>query len=69
MNRSPYSDVVFLDAMYRNGLITKNARKAIRDIHDNTLQELKRPHLVIYLDVPAAVTQVSEHPEIKWKQQ
>lgn len=69
MNRSPYSDIVFLDAMYRNGLITKNARQAIVDIQDNTLIELKRPHLVIYLDVPAAVTQVSKPLKIKKKKQ
>lgn len=58
-NRSPYSDTVFLEAMYRNNYISKGVRSVYHDVRNHTLPELMRPHLVIYLDVP--VSKVKEN--------
>lgn len=58
LNRSAYSDIVFLEAMYRTNLLSKNAYRTLKEVRENTLQELMKPHLVIYLDVPADVAQV-----------
>lgn len=59
LERSAYSDNVFVETLYRHNLISKLAHKAIHDVVDNTLQELLQPHLVIYLDVPVDVVQVT----------
>lgn len=53
-NRSPYSDYVFLEAMFRNNYLSKGVRSAYHDVKNHTITELMRPHLVIYLDVPVA---------------
>lgn len=58
-NRSPYSDTVFLEAMFRNNYLSKGVRSAYYDVRNHTLPELMRPHLVIYLDVP--VNKVKEN--------
>lgn len=60
LDRSAYSDLVFVETLYRNQLITRNSHRALHEIRDNTLQELLRPHLVIYLDVPVDTVQVSD---------
>jgi NADH dehydrogenase (ubiquinone) 1 alpha subcomplex subunit 10 len=52
-NRSPYSDFVFVEAMLRSNFISKGVRSAYYDIRNHTITELMKPHLVIYLDVPA----------------
>lgn len=57
LERSPYSDFVFLEAMFSQKYISKGARSVYYDIRFNTIEELIRPHLVIYLDLP--VTTVS----------
>lgn len=59
MDRSVYSDIVFVETLYRTNLISKNVHKALHEVRDNTLIELLKPHLVIYLDVPVDVVQVS----------
>lgn len=58
MDRSAYSDIVFIEALYRNQLISRNVHRALHDARDNTLIELLQPHLVIYLDVPVDTVQV-----------
>lgn len=63
MNRSVYSDIVFLEAMFRNEYISKNAYRFLHEVRLITIQELMRPHLVIYLDVPVDVTLVSSGAE------
>lgn len=55
LERCVYSDFVFLEAMFRNGYISKGARSVYYDLVQNTFQELMKPHLVIYLDVPVNV--------------
>jgi len=52
LDRCVYSDFVFLEAMYKRGFVSKGARSVYYDVRRNTLNELLRPHLVVYLDVP-----------------
>ncbi|XP_011554003.3 NADH dehydrogenase [ubiquinone] 1 alpha subcomplex subunit 10, mitochondrial [Plutella xylostella] len=52
LERSPYSDFVFLEAMYSQKYISKGVRSVYYEIRKNTIEELLRPHLVIYLDRP-----------------
>ncbi|KAG5882119.1 hypothetical protein JTB14_016882 [Gonioctena quinquepunctata] len=52
LDRSVYSDFVFTEAMYSQGYLSKIARTKYFEFRDNTIGELLRPHLVIYLDVP-----------------
>ncbi|XP_050092063.1 NADH dehydrogenase [ubiquinone] 1 alpha subcomplex subunit 10, mitochondrial [Anopheles aquasalis] len=55
LDRSVYSDFVFLEAMFRNGYVSKGARSVYYDLVKNTFCDLMKPHLVIYLDVPVNV--------------
>ncbi|KAM3961350.1 NADH dehydrogenase (ubiquinone) subunit ND-42 [Aphomia sociella] len=52
LERSPYSDFVFLEAMVLQKYISKGVKSVYYDLRANTIEELMRPHLVIYLDVP-----------------
>ncbi|KAF2886661.1 hypothetical protein ILUMI_19513 [Ignelater luminosus] len=52
LDRCVYSDFVFMEAMFRQGFLSKGARSVYYDLRKNTLNELLRPHLVIYLHVP-----------------
>nr|CAD7196672.1 unnamed protein product [Timema douglasi] len=55
LDRCVYSDFVFLEALAKQGFASKGACSVYYDIKQNTITELMRPHLVVYLDVPAAV--------------
>lgn len=59
IERSPWTDHVFTDAMAKHNYISRQARYVIGKFRENTLFKLMRPHLVIYLDVP--VPQVMEN--------
>ncbi|KAF5274863.1 hypothetical protein FQA39_LY07045 [Lamprigera yunnana] len=52
LDRCVYSDFVFLEAMFKQGYISKTARSIYYDIRKCTIDELIRPHLIIYLDLP-----------------
>ncbi|CAB3229457.1 unnamed protein product [Arctia plantaginis] len=52
LERSPYSDFVFLEAMYSQKYISQGVRSVYYQLRGNTIEELMRPHLVIYLDMP-----------------
>ncbi|XP_051872366.1 NADH dehydrogenase [ubiquinone] 1 alpha subcomplex subunit 10, mitochondrial [Pristis pectinata] len=52
LERSPYSDYVFLEAMYKQGYIRKECVNHYNEIKGNSICEFLPPHLVIYLDVP-----------------
>nr|CAH7712942.1 unnamed protein product [Callosobruchus chinensis] len=52
LDRCVYSDFVFAEAMYSQGYLSKKAYKKYYEYRDNTIIELLRPHLIIYLDVP-----------------
>lgn len=56
LDRSCYSDFVFLEAMFKHNYISKGARSVYYELRNNTIGELMKPHLVIYLDVPATTT-------------
>lgn len=60
IERSAYSDVVFVEALYKCNFITKTSYKGLIETRNNSLPELLKPHLVIYLDVPVSVTLVSK---------
>ncbi|XP_042216693.1 NADH dehydrogenase [ubiquinone] 1 alpha subcomplex subunit 10, mitochondrial-like [Homarus americanus] len=55
MDRSVYSDFVFIDAMANFGYISKPARNLYYECKAMTVPELMRPHLVVYLDMPVDV--------------
>jgi len=50
LERSPYSDFVFMEAMFRQGYLSRGARSVYNELRQNTIGELLKPHLVIYLD-------------------
>lgn len=52
LDRSCYSDFVFVEAMVQSGFMSRGARSVYYEVKKNTIGELLRPHLVIYLDVP-----------------
>lgn len=52
LERSPFSDFVFLEAMFSQKFLSKGARSVYYEIRYNTIEELLRPHLVVYLDMP-----------------
>jgi len=52
MNRSVYSNFVFLEALVANKFVSKSVQSYYYRMKNNALFLLWRPHLVIYLDVP-----------------
>ena len=58
LDRSCYSDFVFVEAMTKSNYLSKAARSAYYDIKKNTILELLKPHLVIYLDIPVEQVKV-----------
>ncbi|NXA48864.1 NDUAA dehydrogenase, partial [Nothocercus julius] len=57
LERSPYSDFVFLDAMFKEGYIHKRCLDHYKEIKEISICEFLPPHLVIYIDVPASDVQ------------
>uniref|UniRef100_A0A8B9V936 NADH dehydrogenase [ubiquinone] 1 alpha subcomplex subunit 10, mitochondrial n=1 Tax=Anas zonorhyncha TaxID=75864 RepID=A0A8B9V936_9AVES len=57
LERSPYSDFVFLDAMFKQGYIHKRCLAHYKEIKEIGISEFLPPHLVIYLDVPVPEVQ------------
>ncbi|XP_037796182.1 NADH dehydrogenase [ubiquinone] 1 alpha subcomplex subunit 10, mitochondrial-like [Penaeus monodon] len=57
MERSVYSDMVFVEAMAKFGYMSKAARNLYYECKKMTVPELMRPHLVIYLDMPVSIVQ------------
>ncbi|XP_066495243.1 NADH dehydrogenase [ubiquinone] 1 alpha subcomplex subunit 10, mitochondrial [Tiliqua scincoides] len=52
LERSPYSDFVFMEAMFKQGYIHKRCVEHYNDIKDLSICEFLPPHLAIYIDVP-----------------
>ncbi|KAK9711472.1 Deoxynucleoside kinase [Popillia japonica] len=52
LDRCVYSDFVFAEAMCSKGYISREVRSLYYELRKNSIGELLRPHLVIYLDVP-----------------
>lgn len=59
LNRSLYSDFVFMNAMYNAGYMNRRCRHFYQEVIKATMKYCKRPHLVIYLDVPVNVVKVN----------
>lgn len=57
IQRSPWSDMVFVEAMYKNKYISREARYVYHEVKRSTIPQLMRPHLIIYLDMPVKVVQ------------
>ncbi|XP_027008344.1 NADH dehydrogenase [ubiquinone] 1 alpha subcomplex subunit 10, mitochondrial [Tachysurus fulvidraco] len=57
LERSPFSDVVFLEAMFNQGYIRKQCVDHYNEIKDISICEFWLPHLVIYVDSPAEEVQ------------
>jgi len=52
MDKSCYSDYVYVEAMVKEGFMSKTAKSVYYDLKKHTVRELMRPHLAIYLDMP-----------------
>ncbi|XP_061449202.1 NADH dehydrogenase [ubiquinone] 1 alpha subcomplex subunit 10, mitochondrial [Rhineura floridana] len=52
LERSPYSDFVFLEAMFKQGYILKRCVEHYDKIKHLSICDVLPPHLVIYIDVP-----------------
>ncbi|XP_017326105.1 NADH dehydrogenase [ubiquinone] 1 alpha subcomplex subunit 10, mitochondrial isoform X2 [Ictalurus punctatus] len=57
LERSPFSDMVFLEAMFNQGYIRKQCVDHYNEIKDISICEFWAPHLVIYVDSPAEEVQ------------
>ncbi|NWT17577.1 NDUAA dehydrogenase, partial [Vireo altiloquus] len=57
LERSPYSDFVFLDAMLKQGYVHKRCLDHYKEIKEISISEFLPPHLVIYIDTPVPEVQ------------
>ncbi|CAL8320594.1 unnamed protein product [Merluccius merluccius] len=62
LERSPFSDMVFMEAMYKQGYIRKQCVDHYNEIKGISICEFLPPHIVIYVD------QAAEEVEKKLKQ-
>lgn len=51
--RSPFSDFIFCDTLVKMGYLKKDLQEHYNDTFLDTHQIIHRPHVVIYLDIPA----------------
>ncbi|KAJ7305329.1 hypothetical protein JRQ81_011249 [Phrynocephalus forsythii] len=54
LERSPFSDFVFLEAMHRQGYIRKECVEHYNKIKEYSIYRLLPPHLIFYIDVPVS---------------
>ncbi|KAM3607907.1 uncharacterized protein V6R79_016074 [Siganus canaliculatus] len=57
LERSPFSDMVFLDAMFKQGYVRKECVQHYNEIKGISICEFLPPHLTIYVDLPAEEVQ------------
>ncbi|XP_046903749.1 NADH dehydrogenase [ubiquinone] 1 alpha subcomplex subunit 10, mitochondrial [Hypomesus transpacificus] len=57
LERSPFSDMVFVEAMFKQGYIRKQCVEHYNEIKGISICEFLPPHLVIYVDSPAEEVQ------------
>ncbi|XP_043272000.1 NADH dehydrogenase [ubiquinone] 1 alpha subcomplex subunit 10, mitochondrial [Venturia canescens] len=55
MQRSPWTDHIFMEAMAARGFVSKEALDYHRCAVKGTLHDFLKPHLTIYLDAPVSV--------------
>lgn len=54
LTRSPYADLVFVEALCKMGCMSRQATKFFRESHRNSIGGLLTPHLTVYLDAPVS---------------
>ncbi|KAE8299774.1 NADH dehydrogenase [ubiquinone] 1 alpha subcomplex subunit 10, mitochondrial Complex I-42kD [Larimichthys crocea] len=57
LERSPFSDMVFLEAMFKEGYIRNECVQHYNEIKGISICEFLPPHLAIYVDLPAEEVQ------------
>ncbi|XP_070770668.1 NADH dehydrogenase [ubiquinone] 1 alpha subcomplex subunit 10, mitochondrial [Enoplosus armatus] len=57
LERSPFSDMVFMEAMFKQGYIRKECVQHYNEIKGISACEFLPPHLAIYVDLPAEEVQ------------
>ncbi|XP_059199369.1 NADH dehydrogenase [ubiquinone] 1 alpha subcomplex subunit 10, mitochondrial [Centropristis striata] len=57
LERSPFSDMVFLEAMFKQGYIRKECVEHYNEIKGISICEFLPPHLAIFIDQPAEEVQ------------
>lgn len=57
LERSAYSDFVFMETMYKFGFVNKEAMDVYNEMRKNIIREFLKPHLIIYLDAPIETLQ------------
>ncbi|XP_043243730.1 NADH dehydrogenase [ubiquinone] 1 alpha subcomplex subunit 10, mitochondrial-like [Amphibalanus amphitrite] len=57
MNKCVLSDFVYMEAMCNAGFVSRGVRSVYREIAQQCMPFLQRPHLVVYLDIPVAEVQ------------
>lgn len=55
MDRCVYSDFCFVETMVKHGYMGEDVKRYYYDIRKNSMTELLKPHLIVYLDVPVDV--------------
>jgi len=59
LDRCVYSDPVFNDTFVEVGYIKKHERAALQKMKNKVMENLMKPHLVIYLDAPVSVVEAN----------
>ncbi|GAB6023800.1 NADH dehydrogenase (Ubiquinone) 1 alpha subcomplex [Chamberlinius hualienensis] len=57
LERCAHSDSVFVETMAKFGYLSKLLKRFYYELRTNTITELMRPNLIIYLDVPVNILQ------------
>ncbi|OQR67031.1 NADH dehydrogenase-like [Tropilaelaps mercedesae] len=57
LERSPFSDCVFVESLLKCGYVTAEDLQVHYNMQNNVFNQIYKPHLVIYLDVPVDVLQ------------
>lgn len=52
IERSPFSDFAFIEAMYKCKYVSKQAREVYYTLHKHAMPDLLHPNVVVYLDAP-----------------
>jgi len=57
IDKGPHNDYVYMETAYRQGWVDKETRAYYHKMKTQTLRDLLRPNLIIYLDAPTSVVQ------------
>jgi len=59
LEKAPFNDFVYMETAYRQGWIDKESKAYYNKMKTQTLRNLLRPNLIIYLDAPTSVVQAN----------